>query len=106
MHPALNIMVKAARRASQIINRASQDLEHLKVSAKQSNYLRDLPLHHSQKETERNEEFSVYEYWLKPTYDLIQEIMKYGSQIEVLSPVDFRNELSSMIEEALDAYPI
>ena len=37
MHPALNIMVKAARRASQIINRASQDLEHLKVSAKQYN---------------------------------------------------------------------
>lgn len=82
------------------------EIIRLKVSAKQSNYLRDLPLHHSQKETERNEEFSVYEYWLKPTYDLIQEIMKYGSQIEVLSPVDFRNELSSMIEEALDAYPI
>ena len=35
MHPALNIMVKAARRASQIINRASQDLEHVKVSTKQ-----------------------------------------------------------------------
>jgi len=82
------------------------EIIRLKVSAKQSNYLRDLPLHHSQKETERNEEFSVYEYWLKPTYDLIQEIMKYGSQIEVLSPVDFRNELSTMIEEALDAYPI
>ena len=82
------------------------EIIRLKVSAKQSNYLRDLPLHHSQKETERNEEFSVYEYWLKPTYDLIQEIMKYGSQIEVLSPVDFRNELSSMLEEALDAYPI
>ncbi len=82
------------------------EIIRLKVSAKQSNYVRDLPLHHSQKETERNEEFSVYEYWLKPTYDLIQEIMKYGSQIEVLSPVDFRNELSSMIEEALDAYPI
>ena len=37
MHPALNIMVKAARRASQIINRASQDLEHLKISTKQHN---------------------------------------------------------------------
>ena len=35
MHPALNIMIKAARRASQIINRASQDLEHVKVAAKQ-----------------------------------------------------------------------
>lgn len=30
-------MVKAARRASQIINRASQDLEHLRVTAKRQN---------------------------------------------------------------------
>lgn len=35
MHPALNIMIKAARRASQIINRASNDLEHLKITTKQ-----------------------------------------------------------------------
>ena len=35
MHPALNIMVKAARRASQIINRASHDVEHLKITTKQ-----------------------------------------------------------------------
>jgi myo-inositol-1(or 4)-monophosphatase len=36
-HPALNIMVKAARRASQIINRASQDIEHLKITPKKYN---------------------------------------------------------------------
>ncbi|MDR1709358.1 MAG: inositol monophosphatase, partial [Candidatus Accumulibacter sp.] len=34
MHPALNIMIKAARRASQIINRAAQDIEHIRISAK------------------------------------------------------------------------
>lgn len=34
MHPALNIMVKAARRASQIINRAAQDLDHLRITPK------------------------------------------------------------------------
>jgi myo-inositol-1(or 4)-monophosphatase len=37
MHPALNIMVKAARRASQIINRASNDIEHIKITTKQHN---------------------------------------------------------------------
>ncbi|WP_263772718.1 inositol monophosphatase family protein [Propionivibrio soli] len=43
MHPALNIMVKAARRASQIINRASQDVEHLKVTAKrQSDFVTEV----------------------------------------------------------------
>jgi myo-inositol-1(or 4)-monophosphatase len=35
MHPALNIIIKAARSASKIINRASQDLDHLKVTTKQ-----------------------------------------------------------------------
>jgi myo-inositol-1(or 4)-monophosphatase len=35
MHPALNIAIKAARRAGQIINRASLDLDSVKVSTKQ-----------------------------------------------------------------------
>jgi len=37
MHPALNIAIKAARRAGQIINRASHDLDILKVSSKKPN---------------------------------------------------------------------
>jgi myo-inositol-1(or 4)-monophosphatase len=35
MHPMLNIAVKAARRAGQVINRASHDVGHLKVDVKQ-----------------------------------------------------------------------
>lgn len=37
MHPALNIAIKAARRAGQIINRASNDIDLLKVTSKQPN---------------------------------------------------------------------
>lgn len=37
MHPALNIAIKAARRAGQIINRASNDIDTLKVASKQPN---------------------------------------------------------------------
>lgn len=37
MQPALNIAIKAARRAGQIINRASNDLDLLKVASKQPN---------------------------------------------------------------------
>jgi len=37
MHPALNIAIKAARRAGQIINRASLDLDVVKVSSKRHN---------------------------------------------------------------------
>lgn len=37
MHPTLNIAIKAARRAGQIINRASLDIGQLTVSTKQQN---------------------------------------------------------------------
>jgi myo-inositol-1(or 4)-monophosphatase len=37
MNPALNIAIKAARRAAQVINRASNDLDLIKVSTKQPN---------------------------------------------------------------------
>ncbi len=43
MHPALNILVKAARRASQIINRASLDLGHLQITTKrQSDFVTEV----------------------------------------------------------------
>ena len=43
MHPALNIIIKAARRASQIINRASLDLEHLQITTKrQSDFVTEV----------------------------------------------------------------
>jgi myo-inositol-1(or 4)-monophosphatase len=43
MHPTLNIAIKAARRAGQIINRASLDIERLQVSVKQqSDYVTEV----------------------------------------------------------------
>jgi myo-inositol-1(or 4)-monophosphatase len=37
MHPMLNIAVKAARRAGQVINRASRDLDRIEIHKKQQN---------------------------------------------------------------------
>jgi myo-inositol-1(or 4)-monophosphatase len=37
MHPTLNVAIKAARRAGQVINRASLDLDLVKVSSKRHN---------------------------------------------------------------------
>ena len=43
MHPTLNIAVKAARRAGQIINRASLDIDSLNISVKQqSDYVTEV----------------------------------------------------------------
>ena len=58
----------------------------LQVDAQQSNYLRTLPLHHTQVEVERNEEYSIFEYRLCPTFDFRQKVLSMGGAIEVLAP--------------------
>ena len=58
----------------------------LQVDAQQSNYLRTLPLHHTQVEVECNDEYSIFEYRLCPTFDFRQKILSMGGAIEVLSP--------------------
>ena len=71
-----------------IINDEDFDVEPvaLKVDAWQSNYLRTLPLHHTQVEVERNDEFSIFEYRLCPSFDFRQKILSMGATTEVLAP--------------------
>lgn len=66
----------------------------LKVDAFQSNYLRSLPLHPSQKETERTEEYSVFTYFLRPTFDFVQELLTLRETTEVLAPKELRAEMA------------
>lgn len=76
----------------------------LKVSSAQANYVRAVPFHHSQQEVERNDNFSIFELWLRPTSDLIREILWHGNDIEVIEPTEFRNEIASTIEEMNKKY--
>ena len=69
----------------------------LKASAGQANYLRSLPLHPSQEETERNDVFSIFTLRIRPTFDFIQELLRQGEGVEVLSPVWLRNEVAGMV---------
>ena len=71
----------------------------LQVDAQQSNYLRTLPLHHTQVEVERNEEYSIFEYRLCSSFDFRQKILSMGAAVEVLAPYDLvlfmRDEVNS-----------
>ncbi|MBQ4918157.1 MAG: WYL domain-containing protein [Muribaculaceae bacterium] len=58
----------------------------LKVDSWQSKYLRTLPLHHTQVEVERNDEYSIFEYRLCPSFDFRQKILSMGATTEVLAP--------------------
>ena len=76
----------------------------LKVSAGQANYLRSLTLHQSQKEIERTDEYSIFTVRLRPTFDFQQEILSMGSDIEVLSPDWFRDDIAKDIKHTWNKY--
>ncbi len=76
----------------------------LKASAGQANYLRSLPLHPSQEETERNDAFSIFTLRIRPTFDFIQELLRQGEGVEVLSPVWLRKEVAGMVERMWSKY--
>jgi hypothetical protein len=76
----------------------------LKVSAGQANYLRSLTLHQSQKEIERNDEYSIFTVRLRPTYDFRQEILSQGCDIEVLEPKWFRDEVAEISKQMWNKY--
>ncbi len=69
----------------------------LKVWDRQRHYIRTLPLHHSQREVETTEEWSIFEYFMSPSWNLEQELLQYNDQVEVLEPQSLRD---MMIEHA------
>ena len=65
----------------------------LKVDSWQSKYLRTLPLHHTQVEVERNDEYSIFEYRLCPSFDFRQKLLSMGETVEVLAPQLLRDNI-------------
>jgi predicted DNA-binding transcriptional regulator YafY len=75
-----------------------------KVSAGQANYLRSLTLHQTQREIERTDEYSIFTVKLRPTFDFRQEILSQGSDIEVLEPEWFRDEVAEISKNMWNKY--
>ena len=76
----------------------------IKVSASQANYIRSLKIHESQEEVERNEEYSIFTFFLRPELDFQQELLKNGEDVEVLEPQWFRNDIGEKIKRMCDKY--
>lgn len=70
----------------------------------QGNYIKSLPLHHSQKLIKEEDGRTIFEYFLVPTYDFKQEVLSHGSRVEVISPKNFRKEISEEFNIASKLY--
>lgn len=76
----------------------------VKVDADRANYLRELPLHHSQKETVFEKDYSIFTYELRPSNDFYQALLHQGTHIEVLSPPNVREEFAEIVREMAEKY--
>ena len=69
-----------------------------------ADYLRTLPLHKSQREIGSDDESTLFEYHLKPTFDFYQLVLAQGDQVEVLEPEPMREEMRNFAQNMLDYY--
>lgn len=76
----------------------------IKVAAPAVPYIKTLPLHSSQKEIEHNTEYSIFQFFVAPTYDFIQELRTYGADIEVLAPKKIVDDFVKLTEEYCKIY--
>lgn len=76
----------------------------IRVDEDQVQYYRSLPLHHSQKEIETTDSYSVFSYRLATTFDFWQEILSKGDTVEVLEPQDFRDWIAGTARSMAELY--
>ena len=67
---------------------------------KDAPYVRTLPLHHSQKEVEPN----VFEWYVAPTFDFIQQLRTYSFTVEILAPKFLRDKFAEDARKVLELY--
>ena len=75
----------------------------LRVEPTQAKFFRALPLHNSQQE-EIHDNYSVFTYKMRITYDLKEELMSHGASIEVVEPKELKTLIRTELERALDNY--
>ena len=67
-------------------------------------YLRDLPLHHSQKEIKSTDEYTDFELRLKPTNDFKTHLLSLNSWVRIIEPDWLAEEMKDWLKEALSRY--
>lgn len=76
----------------------------LKVWDRQRHYFRTLKLHHSQYEEETHGDWSVFRYFMAPTWDLEQELLQLNDCVEVLEPQSLRERMMEHIDNMKAVY--
>lgn len=70
----------------------------------QQNYLRSLPLHPSQIELVTGSDEAIFSIFAQPNHDLLQEFLRYGENLTVISPKWFRDKFREIAYKMSNNY--
>lgn len=76
----------------------------LKVYGSQVEYIKARPLHESQEEIEVGDGWSIFSYWLRPSYNFYQAVLWNREKVEVLEPERVRSEVKGIVEKMCSFY--
>ena len=78
----------------------------LKVTEKEASYLRDLPIHRSQEEEGQSPDGKgrIFRIRVIPNENLVMEICRRAGSMEVLEPLELREQVSERLRTALKGY--
>ena len=76
----------------------------LRAYGVQKDYIKSLPLHKSQKLEEETEKYADFSLYVAPTFDFQQKLLSFGSSVEVIKPIELRNEMKNWVAEMAKLY--
>jgi hypothetical protein len=76
----------------------------LRAYGLEPHYLRDLPLHHSQREINATEEYTDFELYMRPTSDFKGHLMSRGEWLQVISPKWLAEDVQNWLQAAMNRY--
>lgn len=76
----------------------------IRANGAHKNYLKSLPLHHSQKVIQDCNEYADFELYLSPTYDFVMKLLQFGAMVEVISPAALRTTMKEWITDMYNMY--
>ena len=76
----------------------------LRAYGTEANYVRDLPLHHSQCEIDSTDEYADFELFMRPTSDFKAHLLSRGQWAVVLEPQWLADEIVEWHRDAIEKY--
>lgn len=85
------------------VSKAPVRIVKIRTTPQQAKYFRALPIHSSQQE-EIHDNYSIFTYHLKLNYELVHELLGYGSQVTVLAPKELKAMVCDELEKMISQY--